>query len=232
MAGVFILDDEEMKLAIITYDTNHLKTEQVMINLALKGYDMTIFGLKFKTRPGRDVLFQHRPDQSNGVHAKNLAQHYNLPYVPVEHDYQIPDGFDYYLILGAGILSEEFIGDKKVINCHPGIIPNSRGLDSFKWAILHDRPLGITLHFIDKEVDAGELICVVGTPVFENDTLESLARRHYELEIDLISDFESYLSSEVNHFPDIQVEDALMRMPVSKEAELLNSVQSYIEKWS
>ena len=64
-------------------------------------------------------------------------------------------------------------------------------------------PLGVTLHYIDENVDAGEVISVVETPVFASDSLESLARRHYENEIKLLSEFELYMRKPQNLFSQI-----------------------------
>ena len=98
------------------------------------------------------------------------------------------DDFD-FIITGAIILDKEIIGNKKIINVHPGIIPTTRGLDSFKWAIYNLDPLGITLHYIDQRVDSGEVLRVFNTPVYLSDTLQTLARRHYIY----LSNFYKYL---------------------------------------
>jgi len=80
-----------------------------------------------------------------------------------------------------------FASGKPIVNAHPGVIPLTRGLDSFKWAIYNNDPIGVTLHLIDNEVDKGEILRIEYTPVFLSDGLETLARRHYELEIDMLA---------------------------------------------
>ena len=50
-----------------------------------------------------------------------------------------------------------FAGGKPIVNAHPGIIPLTRGLDSLKWAIYQNVPIGNTLHLIDNEVDQRDL---------------------------------------------------------------------------
>jgi len=221
-----------MKLAIITYDTNHLKTEQVINNISFKKFDISIFALKFTQRKSRETLFSHRPKQSLGQNPLKLSRFFNYPYTVVNDDTEIPAGYDYYLILGAGILSGQFISGKRVINCHPGIIPNCRGLDSFKWSIFYNRPLGITLHYIDEKVDSGELIAVIPTPVYIEDSLESLAKRHYEMEIGLISNFDHYLKKKVNFFKEIEVTEPKMRMPLIEEEKLNNKFKEFLAKWA
>ncbi|MCI9169700.1 MAG: hypothetical protein HFF42_01975 [Lawsonibacter sp.] len=204
---------------IITYDTRHLKTEQILLQLADR-YDIRVYALSYVQRPARNVLFQHRPDQSVAVHPRDICAHYGLPYVPVENDAQIDSCCDLYLITGAGILSTECLRGKRILNGHPGVIPAARGLDAFKWSIYHMLPLGVTLHYIDEQVDVGEVVSIVPTPVFPSDTLETLARRHYENEIQTLVHFEEYLQHPQNPFTGIAEGESTRRMRAEQEQEL------------
>jgi len=40
-----------------------------------------------------------------------------------------------------------------VLNMHPGILPDNRGLDTIKWAIMKDMKQGVSCHLISKEID-------------------------------------------------------------------------------
>ena len=206
-------------LGIITYDTNHLKTEQVLLQLVGR-YDIRVYALPYVQRPVRTVLYQHRPDQSAAAHPRDICQRYGLPYIPVENDTQINNRCDLYLITGAGLLSAECLLGKRVLNVHPGVIPAARGLDAFKWSIYHMLPLGITLHYIDERIDAGEVVSVVPTPVFPSDTLETLARRHYENEIRMLAHFEEYLEHPQNPFAGIAQRESTRRMKAEQERML------------
>lgn len=214
------------KVGIITYAANHLKTEQLVLNL-LDRYQICIYALPFVSRPVRKVLFQHRPDQTVAAHPSELCQRFGLDYVPVSSDLEIDTGCDYYLIAGAGLLSGECLRDKRVLNGHPGIIPAVRGLDAFKWSIYNMLPLGVTLHYIDETVDVGEVVSVVRTPIFSSDTLESLARRHYENEIRLLSNFERHLCCPKNPFPNILCRESGRRMKYEQEISLTDKFQLY-----
>ena len=186
-------------LGIITYNMRHLKTEQILLQLAGR-YNMRVYALPYVQRPVRTVLFQHRPEQSIAAHPRDICERYELPYIQVENDTQIDNHCELYLITGAGILSAECLSGKRILNGHPGVIPAARGLDAFKWSVYNMLPLGVTLHYIDEHVDAGEVVSIVPTPVFPSDTLEILARRHYENEIKLLVRFEEYSRSFSVHF--------------------------------
>ncbi len=213
-------------LGIITYDTNHLKTEQILLRLAVR-YSIRVYALPYVQRPARRVLLRHRPDQSAAAHPRDICQRYGLPYIPVENDAQIGNGCELYLITGAGILSAECLRGKRVLNGHPGIIPAARGLDAFKWSVYNMLPLGVTLHYIDERVDAGEVVSVIPTPVFPSDTLETLARRHYENEIQMLSQFEEHLKQPCNPFADIAQGESMRRMKAEQEAELPERFEQY-----
>lgn len=128
-------------------------------------------------------------------------------------------------------MSAECVKDKRILNCHPGIIPAIRGLDAFKWAIYEMKPIGVTLHFIDTEVDAGEVIAVVPTEVYITDSLITLARRHYENEIEVLSNFDEYLRNPQNTFKDIEKGEPHKRMPLNIEKEMVRRFSEYVERY-
>lgn len=219
-------------IGLITYHYPHLKTEQVLQRLLQKGgFTYKMYALPFSPRKPREVRIQHRPDQTQAVEPEVMAKKHDLPYVVCESDTDIDSACDVYLILGAGLLSAECVAGKKIINCHPGVIPASRGLDSFKWAIYEQKPLGISLHYIDADVDAGEVISVIPTNVYTTDTIDTLARRHYENEIDIMGRFTEYLERPSNPFANIAQGEARMRMPLAKEEELEQRFADYAQKY-
>lgn len=213
-------------LGVITYDTNHLKTEQILLRLVGR-YNIKVYALPYVQRPARHVVLQHRPDQSAAAHPRDICERYGLTYVPVESDAQIDNSCELYLITGAGILSAECLRGKRILNGHPGIIPAARGLDAFKWSIYNLLPLGVTLHYVDEQVDAGEVVSIVPTPVFPSDTLETLARRHYESEIQMLSQFEEHLKHPQNTFAGIAQGQSMRRMKVEQEKELPERFEYY-----
>jgi phosphoribosylglycinamide formyltransferase-1 len=231
--------DLALKIGIISYDNPHLKTEQLVHRLLLRNklangprFDIKLLALPFSPRPLRKVLLAHRPDQERAVPTRELASQHGLDFAPCTYD-SIPDIADLYLVAGAGIFRDTAIGKKKILNVHPGIIPSARGLDAFKWSIFEGVPLGVTLHTINAEVDAGEVIAIVKTPIFPSDTLELLARRHYELELDVLCEFLSFLHQAVNLDSAAYPENPpRMRMPMGTEKEMVAKFDEYKQKFS
>jgi phosphoribosylglycinamide formyltransferase 1 len=231
--------DPVLEIGIISYDYPHLKTEQLIHRLLFKNrlangprFDIKLLALPFSPRPLREVLLAHRPDQEKSIPTRELASRYGLDFAPCTYD-SIPDIANLYLVAGAGIFRDSAIGKKKILNVHPGIIPSARGLDAFKWSIFEGVPLGVTLHTIDAQVDAGEVIAIVKTPIFPSDTLELLARRHYELELDLLCESLSFLDGTVKidraTYPE---HPPRMRMPIHTEKEMVAKFDQYKQKFS
>jgi len=218
-------------VGLVTYHCPHLKTEQVLQRILQQDFGLRMYALPFTPRKRRETLFDHRPDQSAAVAPQAMAEKHGIPYVECASDRDIDDACDVYLILGAGVLSPGCVRGKKIINCHPGIIPACRGLDAFKWALYGMKPLGITLHYIDAEVDAGEIISVIPTNVYVSDSLATLARRHYDNEIDCMSRITEFLDHPQNPFEHIETGEPMRRMPLGKERELAHRFSDYVEKY-
>lgn len=227
-----------LRIGLISYDHPHLKTEQLVHRLLFKNklaigprLDLKLLALPFAARRSREVLFAHRPDQEKSIPTRELADAHGLDFIACTYD-SIPDVADFYLVAGAGIFTQQGIDRKKILNAHPGIIPSARGLDAFKWSILTGLPLGVTLHAIDAEVDAGETIAIVRTPVFLSDTLDVLARRHYELELDVLSEFLTFLNGTAKATLPVYPENPpRMRMPIDTEKQMIAKFEDYKQKF-
>jgi len=223
-----------MRIGIITYATHHLKTEQVAVGLRQRGYqDLSFFALPFTPRAEREIVFAHRPDMSIGGHSRDIASALGSDYREVASADEIdPAGADIFLIAGAGLLPPTFVNATlgRVLNSHPGKIPLVRGLDALKWAILEKLPVENSLHFIDAQTDAGDMIAQFPTPLFMSDTLGKFAARHYEIEIDMMLDFEHHIA---NHKRGAfepspsQAGEPRMRMKAADQKRLFAEFETY-----
>ena len=215
-----------MNIGLITYDFNHLKTEYIVkkFNSDKRVSSIQILAMPFKDRPVRKTFFNHRPDQSLGIHTSKLINFEKVSFKKWDGITEV-DNCDIFIIGGAGILDIKFAKNIPIINCHPGIIPTSRGLDSFKWTISEGDELGITLHQIDDEVDKGKILHIEKTPIFLEDTIEDLAKRHYELELEVLINFFDYINES---FKGIFMEKpSRMRMPFEQEERMIDKFDEW-----
>lgn len=221
-------------LGIITYDYPHLKTEQILLGILRRnaGVSVRVYALPFSERKPRAAIFKHRPDQRQAAHPGDLCLANGLAYTRCASDLDIEKGCDVYLLCGAGILSRGAVRDKRILNLHPGIVPAVRGLDAFKWAVYSRLPVGNTLHYIDEQIDMGEIVSIESTPVFFSDSLASFARRHYECEIEMMTRFDAYLASPKNEFKDLRPLEPSRRMDAETENAMFAGFDAYKEKYA
>lgn len=222
-----------MRLGIITYALPHLKTEQVMHGLLRQGgLDIELYALPFAPRPERRVLFQHRPDQLASVHPKAIAQHFSLPYHEITEAGDISNPPEMMLVTVGALIGPQLLERTRVFNVHAGLIPAVRGLDAFKWAVHDEMPLGVTLHAIDSEVDRGDHVLSLPTPVYPDDTPMTLARRHYEAEIALLVGFQDALRAPGQPLPGLEERPVRKRMPMASEETMLARFPGYVARYA
>lgn len=67
------------------------------------------------------------------------------------------------------------------INCHAGKLPFYRGRNVLNWVLINDETeFGITVHYIDKGIDTGDIINQRTFPISDNDNYQSLLMKAYE----------------------------------------------------
>lgn len=178
-------------IAIITYDTAHRKTQDIVTKLLLSGYlELKLVVIPWVSRKNFKPIFQHRPKKSLAVTVEEIAKRLNIHYERVEiknlNEFFNLNFFKHIIIAGAGILPEELAKNHNIINAHPGFLPNMKGLDALKWAILKNEKIGVTTHYISEMADEGMLIERREIPSYFEDSFFSLAMRVYETEIEML----------------------------------------------
>lgn len=67
---------------------------------------------------------------------------------------------------------------RRVINIHPSLLPDFRGLEAWRQALEAGVPkTGCTVHYVDSGVDTGEILAQAEVPLIPGDTPESLHAR-------------------------------------------------------
>ena len=58
------------------------------------------------------------------------------------------------------IISKDLIGLPKYgfVNTHNSLLPHNRGKHPYFWAIVEERPYGVTLHKVDEGIDTGDIV--------------------------------------------------------------------------
>ncbi|MFC1531362.1 methionyl-tRNA formyltransferase [Gemmatimonadota bacterium] len=71
------------------------------------------------------------------------------------------------------------------VNLHPALLPYNRGWHTPSWAILDGTPYGATLHMMESEVDAGDIVYQEEIEILPEDTAHTLYTRVQDLEFDV-----------------------------------------------
>jgi len=184
-----------MKIAVFAYNFPHRKTQEFLFRLFVEGYDVRlVLGADpVKLNIAKPTL-RVKPGFSALVEPRKICDRFGWRYEVVEHNSQEcsdlirSEEIDLAVVAGARILKEPVLSAPKVgiINFHPGLIPEVRGMDALQWAILQDKPIGITAHLIDRRVDAGLVILREEIPLRPDDTLIDVSLKIQETEINML----------------------------------------------
>ena len=128
------------------------------------------------------VLMIHNTKQCGAV---ARAAKYGIPHVRVAHkdeDHMI-DLFEAWrvdLIILAGymrVLKNPSKFPCPIINVHPSLLPKYKGLHAVEQAMESgDLTTGCTVHYVNEELDGGEIIMQGEVPILPNDNVESLTK--------------------------------------------------------
>lgn len=96
-------------------------------------------------------------------------------------DLLLKESIDFVVLAGyMRILSPVFIRafPNKILNIHPSLLPAFKGGHALQDALSYGvKVTGVTVHFVDEEVDHGAIILQEAVPILPQDTLEDLTER-------------------------------------------------------
>jgi folate-dependent phosphoribosylglycinamide formyltransferase PurN len=185
-----------MNIVVFAYNFPHKKTQDFLTQMML-----------FKLKPTLVIASPPLSLRLPPTHLRDKYKHIGLPspkelchlldieYIEMFHnDESLPHilksrKIALGIIAGARILKQHIIKSvpEGIINFHPGLIPENRGLNAVKWAIYMNIAQGMTAHLIDEKVDAGRILSKYVTPVYMDDTLCDINLRIYEAQVFLLT---------------------------------------------
>ena len=188
-----------MNIAVFAHNFPHKKTQDFLWRLITDGFQPQIVlacnsvNLDVGSSNNSSTL-RVKPRHTSVVHPQQICRKFGISYYVVEHNSQNcvellhQHNINLGIISGAYLLKQHTIQavTKGIINFHPGVIPNIRGLDALEWAVYEGCELGVTSHVIDKRIDAGRILKKVIIPEYQDDSLVDLSLRLYETQLDLI----------------------------------------------
>ncbi|MFH0702337.1 MAG: phosphoribosylglycinamide formyltransferase [bacterium] len=116
------------------------------------------------------------------------AKKFNIKsyYVPFSETYNFLQEQKFDLVVLAGymrILPKEVIKLAKIINIHPSLLPAFKGKDAIKKAYdARVKVTGVTVHFVNEEVDSGLIIAQEPVLIEENMSISELEENIHKTE--------------------------------------------------
>jgi phosphoribosylglycinamide formyltransferase 1 len=67
---------------------------------------------------------------------------------------------------------------RRIVNIHPSLLPKFPGLEAWKQALVAgEKMTGCTVHYVDEQIDHGDIIAQRQVPILPDDTPETLHAR-------------------------------------------------------
>jgi phosphoribosylglycinamide formyltransferase-1 len=180
---------------IFAYDFPHKKSQDVILRLIASGRKpKAVLAAPPVALEVPPPAIRVKPRHADLVHPGALCDALGIEYVVVDHRSDtcllVLDELrsELGVVAGARILPPPVLErfPLGVINLHPGLLPQVRGLDALQWALYRDQPLGVTSHLIDARVDAGWILERREIEVHHDDTLVDLGLRLYETQLAML----------------------------------------------
>ena len=118
--------------------------------------------------------------------AAKRAEKYGIPHVRVKHTHEdemiaLFKSWRVDLIVLAGymrILKKPLDFHCPIINVHPSLLPKYKGLHAVEQALdSGDTITGCTVHYVNEELDGGDIIAQSKVDILPDDTVDTLTRR-------------------------------------------------------
>ena len=128
------------------------------------------------------VLMIHNKDCG----AARIADKYGVPHCLIKHknEEQMAQLFQAWrvdLIILAGYMRVLLKPDRfpcPIINVHPSLLPKYKGLHAVEQALESgDTKTGCTVHYVNEELDGGEILYQSEVPIIQDDSVKTLTRR-------------------------------------------------------
>lgn len=97
---------------------------------------------------------------------------------------------DILINAGHGIFRRWIIAAPRlgILNAHMGILPAYRGMNVIEWSAFYGDPVGVTVHFIDRGIDTGDILLTRELPLEKGDDFGILRERIQVLGIELLTE--------------------------------------------
>lgn len=184
-----------MRIAVFAYNFPHKKTQDFLFRLFLEKADVRLVvaadpvELNIPTAAVRTKL-----RFGALCHPRAICERFGWRYEVVDHNSVLTaqllreERIDIGIVSGARVLKNPVVSTPSlgIVNFHPGLLPEVRGLDAMQWSLHEGHPIGVTAHLIDERVDAGRILIRHEVRLYANDTVFDVAQRLQDTQTELL----------------------------------------------
>lgn len=120
----------------------------------------------------------------------NQIMKQNFEYRPIDlqkEDHKFWDNYELFLSLHCKqIFPDELVKNYRCINIHPGFNPYNRGWYPQAFSIINHKPVGVTIHEMDTQLDHGSIIVQEEVPIYEYETSYDVYKKIQNVELKLL----------------------------------------------
>ncbi len=231
-------------MILFSYNFPHQKTQDFLFYCNHYGYEVSlVVAADFKDLGLPKKRIRSSLRTIGLLHPQEICSSLGIDYLVMDHgDSELPKVLESLnpsvgLVSGARILKSSVIQPfaKGIVNFHPGLIPEARGLDTPQWCIYDNIPFGVTSHFIDSKVDAGLIIEKMSLPEYPDDTLVDISVRLYQGQLEMFqSTMDKALNDKLESFSPVpqKRKSPYSVFPVELEDELEKKIATRFPKLS
>ncbi len=182
-------------LVVFCYDFPHFKTKLGLQLLDLFGPEnCTIIGAPLENLKISESEIRTQTNETEYLHPREVCDKKNWDYFTFGHNSSENKNLlaelkpSFGLIFGSRILSNDVIEkfNEGILNLHPGLLPENRGLNTIQNAVLKNIPQAVTLHFINNEIDMGRKIFTELIDVKTSDNLFDIQKKITNTEMKIV----------------------------------------------
>ena len=138
------------------------------------------------------VLMIHNTKKCGAV---TRAAKFGIPHVRVPHKdedkmIELFKAWNVDLIVLAGymrVIKNPAAFPAPIINIHPSLLPKYKGLHAIEQALdSGDEVTGVSVHYVNEELDGGEIILQQEVPILPDDDVESLTKAIQRIEYGIL----------------------------------------------
>ena len=233
--------EKDLKIGIFVYNFKHRKSQDFLVRSYLENLNVqAVFAADAVKLNIEHSTIKTKIRHQGLMHPERVSQRFEYKYFNFPHnDKRTIETIkklklDIGIVAGARILNSSVISafNIGIINFHPGLIPETRGLDSLLWSIINDIPIGVTSHLIDARIDAGTVLIKDRLKIYKDDTIYDLSERLYEKQLELLIPSINSILEEKYIDIDYSNSSYNRKMRPELEKDVLRKVKKYIEKYS